>query len=113
METKGNIETYKTVSPEEFNKEIKSSDVYLLDVRTPEEFESGHLAGAHNIDVTAPDFIEVSLKELPKPKTIAVYCGSGKRSAIASKQLSDNGYNVLNMDGGLMAWKASGLPTVK
>ena len=44
---------------------------------------------------------------------IAVYCGSGKRSAIASKQLSDNGYNVLNMDGGLMAWKASGLPIVK
>ena len=108
-----NSDKYKTVKPEEFSKEIKSVDVYLLDVRKPDEFSDGHIHGAANLDVTDPDFTEKALKELPKDKTIAVYCGSGKRSAMAASKLTDAGFKILNLDGGLTAWKDAGLPVEK
>ena len=103
---------YITVTPEEFSKEIRLPEDYLLDVRTKEEFDGGHIGGAHNLDVTAPDFEERAKRELPKNKRIAVYCGSGKRSAKASQDLSAEGFKVVNLDGGLAAWIAAGLPVV-
>lgn len=104
---------YKTVEPKEFFDIIQSPDIYLVDVRTEEEYEDGHIKGAHNIDVQSPTFLETAKKELPKDKTIAVYCGSGKRSALASGQLADAGYEIINLDGGLAAWKEAGLPVGK
>lgn len=109
----GTGEGYKTVSPEEFAKEITSPKVYLVDVRTPAEYAEGHIEGAGNLDVTAEDFIEKAKETLPKDKTIAVYCGSGKRSGMAATKLAAEGYDILNMDGGLSAWQKAGLPTVK
>lgn len=100
----------KTVSPEEFAKEIKSSDYYLLDVRKPDEYESGHIEGAANLDVTDPNFSEEAKSNLPKDKIIAVYCGTGKRSGMAATKLIEEGFKILNLDGGLNAWKAAGLP---
>lgn len=108
METTEN--TYQTVSPEEFAKVIDNPDVYLVDVRHKVEFDAGHIRGAHNIDVQEPDFIKLSEKELPKDVPIAVYCGTGKRSGLASDILSKDGYKIINLDGGLTAWKAAGLP---
>ena len=110
METTNN---FTTVSPSEFAEKIKSPDVYIVDVRHSDEYDSGHLQGAHNIDVQAPDFVELAEKELPKDMTIAVYCGTGKRSGMASEILSGKGYKILNMDGGLTAWKAANLPVVQ
>ena len=104
---------YKTVSPEEFAKDINSSDIFLLDVRHPEEYESGHIKDAKNLDVMSSDFVELAEKELPKDMTIAVYCGSGKRSGMASDILSKKGYRILNLDGGLTAWKNAGLPVTE
>lgn len=101
--------TYKTVDAKTFSKEIKQKGVYLLDVRTPEDWSKGHIAGSKNIDVMSDDFLEKAKEQLPKDETIAVYCGLGKHSAIASKLLSEAGYKVLNLDGGLAAWKAAGL----
>ena len=106
-------DAYKTVSPKEFSIEIKSPEIFLIDVRKPEEYGEGHIAGAHNIDVTSEDFLEKAKSILPKDRTIAVYCGSGKRSAIASGKLTGAGYTILNLDGGLSAWIASGLPVTK
>lgn len=104
---------YKTVSPTEFAETIKSPDVFLIDVRHADEYAEGHIENAVNIDVMQPDFMDRAEKLLPQDRTIAVYCGTGKRSAMASEQLSEAGYPVVNLDGGLTAWIATGLPVTK
>ena len=104
-----NTITYDTVTPQEFVKDIKSSQVFLLDVRTSEEYNAGHLEGAANADVLNPDFVENAEKIMPQDKTIAVYCGTGKRSGMAAEALAEQGFKVINLDGGLDALKAAGL----
>ena len=111
MET--NSSNYTTFSPEEFQKVISSQKVFLLDVRDKDGFNSGHIRCAHNLDVQNPDFMKLAEKELPKDIPIAVYCRTGKRSAMASDMLSKAGYKVYNMDGGITAWEAAGLPVTK
>ena len=105
-----NIAEYKTVAPDEFEKVIENPDVFLLDVRNAEEFASGHIKGATNIDVQDLGFLPEATRVLPKDKTIAVYCRSGKRSAEASEILSNAGYKIVNLDGGITNWEADGKP---
>lgn len=104
-----------SVSPETFRSEYQAAlpDATLLDVRTPVEYSDGHIAGALNIDVQAPGFIEEAIKELPKDKPVYVYCRSGKRSMMAARALAARGYKVVNLDGGILAWEAASLPTVR
>ena len=79
----------------------------LLDVRTPEEFASGHIAGAVNIAVES---LESRLSEVPQGQPVVVYCRSGNRSATASQILKQAGYtNIFDM-GGINAWQSAGLP---
>lgn len=103
---------FKTLSPQEFAKAIESPDVIRVDVRTADEFATGHIKDAINIDVNGPDFVEIAKKTLPLDKVIAVNCGTGKRSAKAAGELVEAGYTVINLDGGLNAWKDAGLPIV-
>ena len=100
------------MTPLEFQNAINSTDVYLLDVRKPDEFASGHIKNAHNLDVLEPNFETEAKKTLPSDKTIAVYCGTGRRSAMAAEKLVNEGFKVINLDGGLTAWKEVGLPLV-
>ena len=97
----------------EFSQAIKQPDVYLLDVRPLDFYNQGHIEGAHNLDVTQPDFSEKAVKTLPKDKTIAVYCNTGRHSALAEQQLQKLGYNVINLDEGINSWIANNLPIVK
>lgn len=106
-------QAYPTVEPEEFAKDLKSDNIYLIDVRDSESYTDGHIAGAKNLDVTSNDFLEKAEKELPRDKTIAVYCGLGIHSAMAADKLTAAGYKVLNLAGGIKAWKEAGLPVVK
>ena len=101
---------YITEGVAQFAKDIQNPNVFLIDVRQKDEFDTGHIAGATNIDVLNPDFVINAEKILPEDKTIAVYCGTGKRSAMASEQLTEVGYKVINLDKGLEAWKAAGEP---
>lgn len=96
-----------------FESQIKSENVQVLDVRTKEEYEEGHLAGAKQIDIKKDNFLEIAETALDKSKTIAVYCRSGKRSAEAAKRLSGDGYKVINMKGGILKWKNENKPVVK
>jgi len=83
----------------------------LLDVRTPEEYAEGHIAGAKLIPVQV---LAEHLKEVPRDKQVYVYCHSGTRSARASKLLAKNGFtNIENIEGGIVAWKKAGYPVVK
>lgn len=70
----------------------------VVDVRTPAEYDGGHLDGALNIDVQAPDFQE-RISELPRDETYVVYCRSGNRSAAAIRIMEGLGFTDL-VDGG-------------
>lgn len=99
-----------SVTAPEFEQQIKADSVQLLDVRTPEEYAEGHIAGAINIDVQANDFQQIAEKELSKDSTILVYCRSGRRSLDAAEILTRLGYRVVNLKGGIIDWQDSGLP---
>ena len=110
----------KNVSVEDARKLIKD-DVFVLDVRTPAEFNTSHIEGATLIPVTNafgsrvnPEMLlEARIDEIPKDKKILVYCRTGHRSTTASKMLIDAGYsNVYNMVGGINAWISAGYPVV-
>ena len=84
--------------------QMKESTSQIVDVRTPGEFTSGHIANAVNMDVTSGDF-ETKMASLDKEKPVMVYCKAGGRSAKAAAILRENGYkNVYDLDGGIMSW---------
>lgn len=99
-----------SVSAAEFDKEIKADSVRLLDVRTPQEYAEGHIDGALNINVQSNDFQQTAEKELSKDSKILVYCRSGRRSMDAAEILTNLGYKVVNLKGGIIEWKEDGLP---
>ena len=93
-----------------FAERTTDSNVVLLDVRTENEFNEGHIANALNIDVKQNNFLEKAKVSLPTDKTIAVYCRSGVRSVLAANKLTKEGYTVVNLKGGILAWKEAGKP---
>jgi rhodanese-related sulfurtransferase len=92
----------------DFTKTVSDSSVVVLDVRTPGEFMTGHIENAINIDVEGMQF-NPDVSKLDKTKTYAVYCRSGRRSAIATAEMSKLGFKTLfNLEGGTGAWCAAG-----
>lgn len=88
-------------------KQVPAAQV--LDVRTPGEFEKGHLEHAMNIDWNGSSF-QRETATLDKSKPVFVYCLSGGRSAAAAEQLRADGFKeVYELKGGLMKWRAAGL----
>ena len=110
-----NDDTFVTIEVDGFQHTLENSgdDCILVDVRTPAEYQEAHLKGAINIDVKDSTFKENALKQLPKEKTIMVYCRTGHRSAMAARMLTAEGYMVFNLEGGITAWKEAGKETVK
>ncbi|MCF6132351.1 rhodanese-like domain-containing protein [Flavobacterium wongokense] len=79
----------------------------LLDVRTPEEYNSGHIGNAANINWNGDDFVAQTGK-LDKSKPVFVYCKVGGRSANAADKLAELGFTeIYNLEGGIMKWKAA------
>lgn len=99
------------MTPSEFSDAIKKPGVYLLDVRPIGDYNKTHIPGANHLDVTDPNFKDEAVKMLPKDETIAVYCNTGKRSALAQQQLQELGFNVINLDNGITSWIAAKYPT--
>ena len=105
------------VSPKEASTLIQnnqnSPDFVIIDVRTPEEFTDGHIANAVNIDFYSATFRD-ELNKLDKSKNYLIYCQSGNRSGKARDIMGELGFQeVYNMSGGIIAWNAEGLPTIK
>lgn len=83
---------------------------HLVDVRTPGEFASGHIAGATLVDFHAPDFQE-KIAKLPRREKILLVCRSGNRSGQALGILKDLGFSdIQHVAGGMNAWRAQDLP---
>lgn len=84
----------------------------ILDVRTPEEYASGHIDGAVNLDYRNSSF-EAGVGALDPEKTYLVYCRTGVRGAAASEIMAKKGISkVSNMKGGITAWTTAGYPVV-
>jgi rhodanese-related sulfurtransferase len=97
----------------DFSAKSQEVGVVSLDVRTADEFAEGHLINAININVESGNF-EAEIEKLDKNTTYAVYCRSGRRSAIAVDLMKKAGFTSLyNLDGGVIDWSASGLPLVR
>ena len=98
---------------EQFDKLRADKKAVVLDVRTKEEFAEGHIPGAINIDVNAPEFA-TKVAALDKSKTYLVNCAMGGRSVKACKQMAPLKFETLhNLEGGFTAWEKAGKPVEK
>lgn len=99
------------VKPDVFQTGIKQSGVQVFDVRTLAEYSAGHLPHAMQADYAREEEFNERIKYLNKEQPVYIYCLSGPRAAGAAKQLREKGFtNVVELDGGIMAWKGAGLP---
>lgn len=100
----------QSVEVNTFEKGIKG-DVQILDVRTPEEFQQGHIANAMMANVNDEKEFERRTASLDKEKSIYVYCLAGSRSRNAANQLRAKGFkNVVELAGGMNAWRQANKP---
>lgn len=98
----------KRISPQEAHARLTSGDhTVLLDVRQPAEYASGVALGALKIPLTR---LGKRLDEVPRGRQILCICASGHRSPLAARRLSRAGFEVLDVSGGMNAWRAAGLP---
>jgi len=102
---------FTTLNANDFEQAIADTATIVVDVRTADEYAGGHIANAINIDVNRAGFLYEVDEKLPKDKTLAVYCHGGVRSRKAAALLSDNGFCVLNLDGGITEWRNAGKET--
>ena len=109
-EAKKNVQE---ISPQDTAAALKNGDALLIDVRDPDEWQEGHIAGATNFSRGTLELeIEEAVPDLSTP--IITHCGGGGRSALAAESLQRMGYkNVKSMAGGFKAWKAAGLPATR
>lgn len=100
---------YRSITSREAREMLlKRKDVFLLDVRTPEEYRQARLQKGKLIPV---DTLTRRLAEIPKKNTIIVYCAVGSRSVPVAGFLAANGYsNVYNMSDGIVGWYRNGYP---
>ena len=111
MATKDPLEPFTRISVAEAKEKIDSSNVQVVDVRTPEEYAGGHVPGALNI----PHMSILARKgELAADKELVFICKMGQRSALACEFAASAGFSsLLNVEGGTDAWIKSGYSTDK
>ena len=124
-----NASTYATAQTDQAQKQIiknitteqgyelitnntENPNFVILDVRTPQEFEKGHIKSAINIDYLSETFKD-KLSELDKKNTYVIHCRSGGRSTKALKLFDELGFEEVYNMGGIAQWEQSGYPTVK
>ena len=95
----------------EVNEKLKfGKHPLVLDVRQPDEYRQGHIAGSKLIPLNE---LHRRMKELPQGREIVCVCASGSRSASAAKTLAKEGYTVFDMQDGMLAWRRAKLPVQK
>jgi rhodanese-related sulfurtransferase len=86
----------------------RDPSLFVLDVRTPQEYAAGHVPGAVNVPY---DQVASHLAEIPKDKDVVIYCRSGRRTGLAAEVLEANGYTKLgHLQGDMEAWLKDGRP---
>lgn len=101
--------SFQQLVPKDFSQTAKQSDVTLIDVRTKEEFDAGHISGAENIDFYAEKFAD-NLNKLDKDKKYAIYCRSGNRTGQTMELMKQLGFkNVSELKNGIVAWQGDNM----
>ncbi len=97
---------YTDITVQQGKEMIDRGEVFILDVRTQEEYDAGHIKGSTLITLQV---LDKRLNEIPKDRKILVYCRTGHRSAQATEILANNGFTqVYNMKGGIVEWTNAG-----
>lgn len=101
--------TSSEIAPKEFAEKIKTTEnPQIIDVRTPEEFETEHIDNAKNVNFNSDDFA-AKVSSYDKSKPVFVYCLSGGRSKKAAEKLNELGFTtVYALEGGIMKWNKEG-----
>lgn len=100
------------LDPADTSAVLALDDIRIIDVRTPQEFAEGHIAGAELIDIAQPDFAE-RIASLDRDATYFVYCRSDNRSGVATEMMLEMGFTTMyELRGGTIAWQQAGLPLV-
>ena len=108
---KGSGDDSSLVTPEELS--LKQEEIVLIDVRTPGEFERGHIENSVNINIADRSFKE-EVGKLDRSEPVYVYCKVGGRSAKAASILREMGFEeVYDLEGGIRNWEKSGMKVVK
>jgi len=104
------MQNYRDISAEAAASLIeKDKSVVVLDIRSPEEFDGGHIAGARNISYHDANFAQ-QLGKLDKTTSYVLHCHSGGRSGKTIKLLKENGFtNIAHMKSGIAGWRKAGL----
>lgn len=107
-------EAFKQVSSEEFSTQIEANaSAPIIDVRTPEEFQEGHLQNAKNINFHSETF-EKDILLLDKNQTVFIYCRSGGRSTSAANKMIELGFtDIVELDNGFLEWSSQNRPMTK
>lgn len=105
------VTAVETIDAAALARLMAAEDIRLVDVRTPEEFASGHIAGAVNMPVES--FDPAKLADGDARKTV-LYCRSGRRSQVAAEKLAASGARPApHLEGGILAWEAAGQPVAR
>ncbi len=100
-----------TLTPEQFSDLLKGGEYTLLDIRTADEYSSGHIRNAKQIDYNQTQQFSDYLDRLDKKAKYLIYCRTGKRSSSALQMMQEKGFmNVADLSGGINAWIAGGYP---
>jgi len=107
-------ETLEILSVQEFEEQMeKNKNAIILDVRTPEEFSEGHIAGAINKDYFNENF-QNELDKLDKGRTYLIYCKSGMRQEKTGARMKEIGFEkIYLLDGGITGWQENNKPIEK
>ena len=101
------------ITVEEMDSLVQLGNVQLIDVRTPEEYNEGHIESALNINFYDDNFEEL-IEQVDKSKPVAVYCGKGGRSAKCASFMKNAGFTkIYDLNGGITEWKFKGKELTK
>ena len=105
------LTTAQVVDVNAFEKGTQQPAIQVFDVRTAQEFNTGHLPNALQADYTNKTEFADRVQYLDKQKPVYIYCLSGGRSSAAAQWMRENGFaKVVEMDGGIRSWKQAGKP---
>jgi rhodanese-related sulfurtransferase len=94
-------------TPQQVAALLDQGGVELIDVREPEEYEAGRIAGSRHVPLNE---LTGQAATIPRDRPVVFYCRSGSRSAMATEAFKGAGFDAHNMTGGLLEWDAGGLP---
>ena len=100
-----NQEKFQLLEYKEYKKNIQNKNTQLIDVRTPQEYELGHISGSVNIDFYDEKLFDKFFNKVEKSVPIYIYCRSGNRSKKSSEKLKDLGFlKIYDLEGGYKNW---------